>query len=382
MAAAQGGAALDQRVERAHLGRHGVVEQTLAQAPGRHHHPAQVHPLDQRLQHHGGVGHGLGALLGQALDALQRALGLAGDEAAGVQRLARAHLVLVHDPKRIVGQAHLQQGQVPPRAAHGVERLALRQAPRRPPPCAGRPPCAPRRRRTAGRGSGRRGRAAGSRPRAGRPCSILTSSRLKPPRSPATPVAFGMPAVTPRDDSRASSLPERTRTSKPVSAFTWRTKSGPSSASRTAAVAATCTAWGSSGVQHRAEPLQRRMGERHALGPQPPRLRQVAAQAGQHLLVEDGPDGPPFHPVGDQADRVGAYVDDRRIARRPSGAARHAQGARHVLDLVAPARKARIGHEIVVGGEGPGLAPGRVPGIGAGGVQPPVWASIVAGWRP
>ena len=76
-------------------------------------------------------------------------------------------------------------------------------------------------------------------PRPTRPSSIPTSSRLAPPRSAATPLAPGMPAMTPRAAYRASSSPDRTRMTRPVSAATRSQKVWPSAASRTAAVAAT-----------------------------------------------------------------------------------------------------------------------------------------------
>ncbi len=55
-----------------------------------------------------------------------------------------------------------------------------------------------------------------------------------------------MPAATPRADSLASSSPDKTLTLRPVSALTCRMNSGPSLASRTAAVAATNRASGCS----------------------------------------------------------------------------------------------------------------------------------------
>ena len=51
------------------------------------------------------------------------------------------------------------------------------------------------------------------------------------------PVAPGIPATTPRAESRASSAPSRTRTRAPQAASTSSTKRGPFRASRTAAVA-------------------------------------------------------------------------------------------------------------------------------------------------
>ena len=71
------------------------------------------------------------------------------------------------------------------------------------------------------------------------PSATRTSSRLPPPRSPTTPSARGMPAITPRADRRASCRPDRMRTVKPHSCATRSTNAPPLSASRTAAVATT-----------------------------------------------------------------------------------------------------------------------------------------------
>ena len=70
-----------------------------------------------------------------------------------------------------------------------------------------------------------------------RPRWIRTSSRLPPPRSPIIPVAFGIPATTPRAEYRASSVPSRTRMRAPQAASISSTRCGPLRASRTAAVA-------------------------------------------------------------------------------------------------------------------------------------------------
>ena len=69
------------------------------------------------------------------------------------------------------------------------------------------------------------------------PFSSWTISRLAPPRSPIMPVAWGISASTPEADRRASSSPLMMRTGKPQSRSTAAANSGPSAASRTAAVA-------------------------------------------------------------------------------------------------------------------------------------------------
>ena len=56
--------------------------------------------------------------------------------------------------------------------------------------------------------------------------------------------------------------------------------------------------------QHGGETAQRRHSHDHALGRQFACRRQVAAQAGQNLLIIDGPDRAAFQPVQDQANRV------------------------------------------------------------------------------
>ncbi len=132
LARAQGGAALDQRVQPANGFGHGLEHQAFAQTIGRDHHLGQAEPLHQTLQHQGGVGKGVGALLGDARDPLKRAARLARHETRGVQHLARPDLVLVHDPQRVVGQAHVQQGDVSPGPADGVE-AAPRVVPAEPP---------------------------------------------------------------------------------------------------------------------------------------------------------------------------------------------------------------------------------------------------------
>ena len=107
--------------------------------------------------------------------------------------------------------------------------------------------------------------------------------------------------------------PVRTRRRRPVSASTRRQKAGPSAASRTAAVAAAGHVGGRAAFEQGAEAAQGHKRGRDALGRQPAGGRQVPAEAGQHLLVEDGPDRAAFQPVDDQADRVGADVDDGRV---------------------------------------------------------------------
>uniref|UniRef100_A0A0N4ZXP9 LigA n=1 Tax=Parastrongyloides trichosuri TaxID=131310 RepID=A0A0N4ZXP9_PARTI len=68
-------------------------------------------------------------------------------------------------------------------------------------------------------------------------------------------------------------------------------------------------------LDHGGEAAQRRHGHDHARLRQAPGGRQVATEAGQGLLVEDGPDRPAFQAVDDQAHRVGADVDDGDLLR-------------------------------------------------------------------
>ena len=69
------------------------------------------------------------------------------------------------------------------------------------------------------------------------PPSIRASSIELPPMSQTIPRAPGQPKSTPCADSRASSAPSITQSFNPVLASTWARNSGPSTASRTAAVA-------------------------------------------------------------------------------------------------------------------------------------------------
>ena len=103
---------------------HGLEQQALAQAVGREHHALDAQPLDQALQHHGGVGQGLQAALGDALDPLQRAARLAGDEAARPPAPRAGSSRTGGRSPADSRHAHVQQGQVAPGAADRVEASA------------------------------------------------------------------------------------------------------------------------------------------------------------------------------------------------------------------------------------------------------------------
>ena len=141
------------------------------------------------------------------------------------------------------------------------------------------------------------------------PCTS-TSSSEPPPRSPTMPSGLWMPEMTPSAVRWASRLPERivigVRQMRSASAM----KARPLRASRQAAVAIaqirrTCR------VSHkRAEALER--GERGVDGvrrQQAGRLH-LAAEAGQHLFVEDRRRRARQPLVDDEADRVRADIDD------------------------------------------------------------------------
>ncbi len=121
-----------------------------------------------------------------------------GDHAAEVGRLVGGDRVVVHDVQRIALLAHVQPGQRAPGAADGVEARASR---RRPAPSTSR---APRRRSSRPSSSTSRrllqaaGRPAGrSRRRRSALPWMSTTSRLPPPRSPATPSGLWKPETTP-----------------------------------------------------------------------------------------------------------------------------------------------------------------------------------------
>ena len=80
---------------------------------------------------------------------------------------------------------------------------------------------------------------------------------------------------------------------------------------------------GDEGRRRAARPPARRAKRRSAVraistpsGDSRPVVGRSRPRPGQHLFVEDGPDRPAFQPVEHQADRVGADVDDGRVARR------------------------------------------------------------------
>ena len=64
------------------------------------------------------------------------------------------------------------------------------------------------------------------------------------------------------------------------------------------------------------KPLQRRQRCGNPVLGKSAGRRQIAAEAGQHLLVEHGPDGPALQAVQDQSNRVRPDVDNGDIARR------------------------------------------------------------------
>ena len=240
--------------------------------------------------------------------------------------------VVVHDVERIALLAHVQPGERAPGAADRVERplLALGEhrrnwrAPRRrsSPPSSATSPTPPR---AAGR------RAERSRRRRSRALRISTTSRLPPPRSPATPSGSWKPEMTPSAVRRASSAPDRTATWTPVIASTAAMNSRPFEASRGAAVASTCSDGDVHLRRQRAEAADRRQRRGDRLGLEPAARRQAAGEAAELLLVEQRRRRARQPLVDDETDRVRADVDDGdRAAAVRAGPARLRSGHGHV----------------------------------------------------
>ena len=143
-----------------------------------------------------------------------------------------------------------------------------------------------------------------------RPSEISASSSDEPPMSQTNPYDPGHPKRTPWADSRASSSPSITQMRKPVSRATSAQKSGPSLASRTAAVATTVSSLKAHPVCKVFETAQCGQGPNAPLWVQNAALGQARAQGTHDFFVVE---------IGwtacravkyDQPDRVGPDIDN------------------------------------------------------------------------
>ena len=142
------------------------------------------------------------------------------------------------------------------------------------------------------------------------PPERCASSIEAPPMSQTRPSASGQPRSTPLAASRASSEPLATWSCRPVSRSTWSQKAGPSTASRTAAVATAIRPESSIRPARRREPVQRRQRLDPALGAEPPGLAEAGAEAAEHLLVVEIGRAARHAVEDDEAHRVRPDVDD------------------------------------------------------------------------
>ena len=175
------------------------------------------------------------------------------------------------------------------------------------------------------------------------------------------------PDTTPSADNSASRLPERTSILVPQMRSASATKALPFLASRQAAVAIRPELRDLQAIAQRAKAPQRR--ERlldRVRGQQAGRLH-LAAEARQHLLVEDRGRAAGEALVDHEPHRVRADIDDRDRRSMIETTLREIHGGRRRLSAVetaykatrrrflerfATAGQARIGHEVLVGVEG------------------------------
>ena len=326
---AQGRAALQKGVLRAQGRGHGVEQQALAQAIGRQDHPLDAQIVDQRLQHGGGVGQGVQAAAGDALDPLQRAARLAGDHLGGLQRLAAGHLVLVDDLQRIAGHAHGQQRQVPPGAADRVEhrrlqatrmRLQLALHLRADPVCV----------EAAGVLERERAQRQGD--------AVAGGAAVEPDQLQAGAAQVADQAMRGR---RAGEHAEGRIASLFLAAEHPEIDAGLQAdlAAELRAVLGVAgggggggeDAVGLAGGQQGGEAAQRRHRRFHPLRRQAAGDRQVAAEAGENLLVEHRPHRAALHAVEHQAYGIRADVDDGGVDRG-SASSRFPHGRTHAAD--------------------------------------------------
>ena len=232
-------------------------------------------------------------------------------DAEQILRLVAVDAILLDDMQRMADLLHMDAGQRAPGAAHGIEiapAQILRSRARF--PGAGR---SERGRRRDRRSPHRR---PGADPEAestwgpSRPWSRPTSSTLPPPRSPISPSASGMPETTPSAESRASSEPERMRTGTRQRLRTVSANSTPLTASRTAAVASMSSRATPMALARRTKRPRFTMRRFDAFLVQPPVAAEPAAEAAEHLLVEQQQRRARQAVEDDETDRIRSDIDD------------------------------------------------------------------------
>ena len=100
---------------------HRLKKQTLAHPKRRNCYLLDAQAFNERLKYDGGIGKGFDPLLGKALHAVQRSTRLTSHELRDVERVGTAHFILVGHMQRVVGQRHLEERKIAPRAAHRME---------------------------------------------------------------------------------------------------------------------------------------------------------------------------------------------------------------------------------------------------------------------
>ena len=314
---AQSRAPGQQRIGR--LGRlvQGFEQQAFAHPPGGHLDPLQVQVLDQTFQHQAGVGQGFGPLLGHAGQFRQAGGRLLRDQTRGLQRLVRRDLVLVHDLQRIGFQRHMDLGQGAPGAADGVEAVGLELGRDgfQPLVDAGLDPVGVES-LALGQGEGAQ--------RQGQP---LFDAARRARRAVQTSQLQTGAAHVGRDALRVGCAGQHPhggvfRLFLAGQDTDLQARLGGDALAELRAVPGFAHGRGggdqggvgANPLQHGGETAQGRHGHDHPLGRQLAGGRQVAAQTGQDLFVEHGPDRPTFQPVENQTDRVGPDVDGRDVA--------------------------------------------------------------------
>ena len=310
---AQRGAAGQQRIGGGDFGLERLVQQALADAPCRQDDAFQFQPFDQTLEDERGVGQGLGALLRQAGPFLERGLRRSRDQPGGVQHLAGVHFKLMHDPQRIAADGHMHLRQRPPGAADGVEGVGLEVSRRLEPVGDGLALAVGVEAARIGQGEGAEGEG-GAAP----DLALGQPHQLEAGTAQIADHAISVGNAREDAEGGVTRLFLAGQDADPETGF------GGDAVAEVPAVfrLAHGGRGGDEGVggldalDHGGEAFEGRQGLGGALDRQSARRGQIAAEAGQHLLVEHRPDGAAFQPVQHQTHRVGADVDGGDVTRR------------------------------------------------------------------
>ena len=322
--AAEGAAARDQRVAALVLGRELLMQQPLAQAPGREQHLPGRQPQQQPIEHQCRRRQRRQAGPVDAGDAGQRIRAETSHHGTEALGLGPKHGVMVHHAQRIAGLGHVDTGQRPPGAADGMEIAAPAGQPGR---------LGQRRVYGLGRASGHSQRPQ----RQGDALAAALSVEVHQFQTAAAKIThhagragkggpdpgrrgLGFLAARQHPDLEAGSLGHLGHEGLAVGGLAYRR--GGHHDGRLDGHAAT----------ERGEAANGNVGLGRGLGRQLAAGGQIAPQAAEHALVEDRQRRPGGSFEDHQAHRVGADVDDRRPlpVRRHVGLGRqcHVRGYR------------------------------------------------------